>query len=151
MKLNVRKTIFVGVAFLIISLFWQVYDNIIAKMLINTSGLNQTWSGVVMALDNFLALLLLPLFGALSDRTKTRFGKRTPYIFFGVIIGALMLIGVALVDNMQLSKLEEENIPIVEVKVKDDDTTIYRFEYNGMVTIEYSMEEAQLARAHVVS
>jgi len=104
-----------------------------------------------MALDNFLALLLLPLFGALSDRTKTRFGKRTPYIFFGVIIGALMLIGVALVDNMQLSKLEEENIPIVEVKVKDDDTTIYRFEYNGMVTIEYSMEEAQLARAHVVS
>ena len=52
MKLNTKKTIFVGLAFLIICMFWQVYDNIVAKMLINTFGLNQTWSGAILALDN---------------------------------------------------------------------------------------------------
>ena len=71
MKINVKKTVYVGFAFLIIVMFWQVYDSIIAKMLINSFGFNQTASGVVLALDNILALFLLPLFGVWSDRTKT--------------------------------------------------------------------------------
>ena len=70
MKLNTKKTIFVGLAFLIICMFWQVYDNIVAKMLINTFGLNQTWSGAILALDNIFALFLLPIFGILSDKIK---------------------------------------------------------------------------------
>lgn len=154
MKLNVRKTIYVGIAFLIISLFWQVYDNIIAKMLINSFGLNQTWSGVVMALDNALALLLLPLFGALSDRTKTKYGKRTPYIFFGVIISALLFIGVAIVDSNQLKKLEEENIPpvVTEVRsVNDIEYEVFIFNYEGATQTEFlEKEEAQLARSEAV-
>ena len=55
MKLDNKKTIYIGFAFLLIMMFWQVYDNIIAKILINSFGLNQFWSGVVMALDNVLA------------------------------------------------------------------------------------------------
>ena len=86
MKLQTKKVFFVGLAFFIICMFWQVYDNVISKMLINTFGLNQTWSGIVMALDNVFALFLLPIFGALSDKTKTKYGKRTPYIFVGTII-----------------------------------------------------------------
>ena len=99
MKLQTKKIIFVGLAFMIISMFWQVYDNVIAKMLINSFGLNQTWSGLVMALDNMLAIFMLPLFGTLSDKTKTKYGKRTPYIFFGVIISAIFLVGVSVFDN----------------------------------------------------
>ena len=60
MKLNYKKTICVGFAFLLISMFWQVYDSIIAKILIDSFGLNQFWSGVVMALDNIIAVVLLP-------------------------------------------------------------------------------------------
>ena len=118
MKLNSKKIIFVGLAFLIICMFWQVYDNVISKMLINSFGLNQTWSGIVMALDNVLALFMLPLFGALSDKTKTKFGKRTPYIFIGVIVSAIFLVGVSVFDNLQNNKLQDESTGYV-VKIED--------------------------------
>ena len=72
LKLNIKKTIFVGFAFFLISMFWQVYDTVIAKILIDSFGLNQTWSGVVMALDNIIAVILLPIFGKLSDEQKNQ-------------------------------------------------------------------------------
>lgn len=154
MKLNVKKTIYVGIAFLIISLFWQVYDNIIAKMLINTFGLNQFWSGIVMALDNVLALFLLPIFGMLSDKTKTKFGRRTPYIFFGVIVSAILFLGVAVVDSMQLKKIEKENIPIVVAAteiIDGEEVEGYLFDYDGATQKFFeSKEEAERARADVV-
>lgn len=121
MKLNTKNTIYVGFAFLLICMFWQVYDNIIAKILIDSFGLNQTWSGFVMALDNIFAVILLPIFGALSDKTKTKYGKRTPYIFIGTIIAAILIVCVSLFDNMQKVKLKEAEIPAVEtVDVKND-------------------------------
>ena len=121
MKLNTKNTIFVGFAFLLICMFWQVYDNIIAKMLIDSFGLNQTWSGFVMALDNIFAVVLLPVFGALSDKTKTKYGRRTPYIFIGTILAAILIVCVSLFDNMQKTKLKEANILAVEtVEVVDE-------------------------------
>ena len=85
MKLNYRRTILIGLAFLSITAFWQFYDNEIPKILKYNFGLGETLTGVIMALDNVLALFLLPLFGALSDKTNTKLGKRTPYILFGTI------------------------------------------------------------------
>ena len=114
MKLNTKKTIYVGIAFLIISMFWQVYDTVIAQILINSFGLNQTTSGIVMALDNVLALFLLPLFGSLSDKTKTKRGKRTPYIFFGTIAAAVLVTGVSLFDNAQVNELNKAGVQPVE-------------------------------------
>jgi Na+/melibiose symporter-like transporter len=114
MKLDNKKTILVGFAFLTISMFWVVYDSIIAKLLINSFGLNQLWSGVLMALDNMLALILLPLFGLWSDRTKTKYGKRTPYIFVGTIIAAIVIVGVAIVDHYQLMAVQAAGIgPVI--------------------------------------
>ena len=92
-EIKFKKDFWVGFAFMIICLFWQIYDNIVAKMLINSFGLDQFWSGVVLAIDNVLALFMLPLFGALSDKTKTRFGKRTPYIFFWYSSGSFTIYG----------------------------------------------------------
>lgn len=113
MKLKTKQTIYVGIAFLIICMFWQVYDAVVAKMLINSFGLNQFWSGVVMALDNILALFMLPLFGALSDKTNTKWGKRIPYIFIGIIVAAVLFTGVALIDYYQHNLLIENSIPLV--------------------------------------
>ncbi len=90
MKLNKSRTFLVGLAFMSISAFWQLYDNVIPLVLKNTFGLGDGVSGIIMALDNVLALFLLPFFGALSDRTKTKFGRRTPYIIFGTL-GAVIL------------------------------------------------------------
>jgi len=119
MKLDTKKTIFVGIAFLIISMFWQVYDTVIAQVLINSFGLDQTTSGIVMALDNVLALFLLPLFGSLSDKTKTKRGRRTPYIFWGTIAAAVLVTGVALFDNAQVNVLKQEGINPVVTEVMD--------------------------------
>ena len=78
MKLNYKRTILVGFAFFLICAFWQAYDNTIPLILTNKFGMSQTWSGVIMALDNVLALFLLPLFGAISDKHHSKWGRRTP-------------------------------------------------------------------------
>ncbi len=91
MRLNYRRTFFVGLAFMSICCFWQLYDNIIPLMLKNTFGLGETVTGVLMALDNVLALFLLPLFGSLSDRIDTRLGKRTPFIIVGTIVAVFSM------------------------------------------------------------
>jgi MFS family permease len=108
MKLDYKKTFFVGLAFFFICMFWQTYDSVITKILIDKFGLNQTWSGVVMALDNILALFLLPLFGGLSDKTNTKLGRRTPYIILGTIVAAFAFIGLSFSDNYQTLKISQE-------------------------------------------
>ena len=85
MKLNNKRTILIGFAFLAISTFWQVYDNIIPLILKYTFHIGDTLSGGIMALDNILALFMLPFFGAWSDRVNTKRGKRTPFILVGTI------------------------------------------------------------------
>ena len=74
MKLNYKRTILVGFAFFLICAFWQAYDATIPVILTNKYGMSQFWSGVIMALDNVLALFMLPLFGALSDKCKSKHG-----------------------------------------------------------------------------
>ena len=66
-KLNYKRTFLIGLAFLSICSFWQMYDNIIPLILQNTYHLGETMTGAVMALDNVLAIFLLPVFGTLSD------------------------------------------------------------------------------------
>lgn len=110
-KLNVKRVILVGFAFFLISAFWQAYDAIVPLMLTNRFGLMQTFSGAVMALDNVLALFLLPLFGSLSDKTKTKIGKRTPYILIGTICAIIAFIVLTFVDNMQLASVVSAGVP----------------------------------------
>lgn len=92
MKLNYKRTILIGLAFLSISAFWQMYDNIIPLILKNSFELGETVTGVIMAADNILALFLLPFFGLLSDRTDTRIGKRMPFIIAGTVLSATFLL-----------------------------------------------------------
>lgn len=99
MKLNNKRTILVGLAFLSICAFWQMYDSIIPLILTNTFHMNETFSGAIMAADNILALFLLPLFGSLSDRTDTRIGKRMPYILFGTGCAIILMNLLPILDN----------------------------------------------------
>lgn len=99
MKLNYKNTVLIGLAFMSITAFWQLYDNVIPLLLTNTFHLNETLSGVIMAADNVLALFLLPFFGRLSDKTNTKLGRRTPFIIAGTIAAALLLNLLPLIDN----------------------------------------------------
>ena len=99
MKLNNKRTILVGLAFLSICAFWQMYDSIVPLILTNTFHLNETLSGAIMAADNVLALFLLPIFGGISDRTNTRIGKRMPFILFGTGCAIVLMNILPLLDN----------------------------------------------------
>lgn len=110
MKLNYKRVVLVGMAFFLISAFWQAYDAIIPLILTNHFGLPQTVSGTIMSIDNVLAVFLLPLFGALSDKVNTKHGRRKPFIFFGTIAAVISFIGLTFIDNYQISKLALEGI-----------------------------------------
>ena len=106
MKLNYWRTICVGFAFFLICAFWQAYDSIIPKILTDKFGMAQGWSGVIMALDNILALFMLPIFGAISDKCRSEHGKRTPFIVVGTVIAVVAFIALSFIDNAQLGKLD---------------------------------------------
>ena len=110
MHFDYKKVFYVGLIFFIISLFWQTYDMLIARTLIDKYGLNQTWSGIVMALDNIMAVFLLPLFGSLSDRSNAKIGRRTPYIIVGTILAAFAFMGLAYADFIQTEKIKMTDI-----------------------------------------
>ena len=104
MKLNTKRTVLVGFAFLSICAFWQMYDNLIPKILTETFGIGESVSGVIMAADNILALFLLPLFGGLSDKCTSKLGRRRPFILFGTLAAvALMMALPVLTDSFHAS------------------------------------------------
>ncbi len=99
MKLNTKRTVLVGFAFLAISAFWQMYDGLIPKMLTETFNMPESVAGYIMSADNVLALFLLPLFGGISDRTNSRLGKRRPFILFGTIAAVALMVWLPIIDN----------------------------------------------------
>lgn len=99
MKLNYKRTLLISLAFLSISSFWQMYDNIIPLILKNSFNLGETVTGVIMAADNVLALFLLPIFGSISDKVDTPIGKRMPFIICGTGIAFVFLMLLPAADN----------------------------------------------------
>ncbi len=122
MKLNYKRTIYVGFAFFLICAFWQAYDNTIPLILTNKFGLSQTVSGAIMALDNILAIFMLPIFGAISDKSKSPKGRRTPFILIGTIVAVIAFVLLSLVDAAQLKNIEKYS------KVDDEDTLAVIYE-----------------------
>ncbi len=99
LKLNNKRTFLVGLAFLSICAFWQMYDNVVPLILRETFDLDESLTGVIMAADNVLALFLLPLFGGISDRTETRLGRRTPFIIVGTVLAVVLMNALPVLDN----------------------------------------------------
>lgn len=99
MKLNYKRTLLVGFAFLSICAFWQLYDNVIPLILKNTFHMKDSLVGVVMAMDNVLALFLLPFFGKLSDKCHTKLGRRTPFVLGGTAAAVILMNILPYADN----------------------------------------------------
>lgn len=94
-KLNYKRTFIIGFAFFGILLLWQVYDSwcptFLTELFKEAMGKKdekdvQYLVGIMMALDNLAALILLPIFGKLSDKTHTKIGKRMPFILIGTLV-----------------------------------------------------------------
>lgn len=99
MKLDKKRTFLVGFAFLAIMAFWQMYDAVIPKILVNTFNVSETITGFIMAVDNILAFFLMPIFGRLSDNCNTKIGKRKPFIIFGMLSTIILMVWLPLIAN----------------------------------------------------
>lgn len=101
MKLNYRRTVLIGFAFMSILAFWQFYDQVIPYMLENIFGLTTFGANAIMSIDNVLAVFMLPLFGAISDKVSSPLGKRTPFVLFGTIAAVILLLILAFFENIR--------------------------------------------------
>ncbi len=110
-KISYKRAVLVALPFFAITIFWQAYDTIVPQMLAYHFGMSSMMRGLIMGIDNLVALIFLPLFGALSDKSNSRLGRRTPFIIIGTIGGVLGFIGMTIADNIQLSKLDAAGIP----------------------------------------
>lgn len=99
LRLDTRHTVLIGFAFLSICAFWQMYNSVVPLILTNTFHLAETWSGVIMAMDNVLALFLLPLFGGLSDKCRSPLGRRRPFILGGTLAAVVLMLLLPLLDD----------------------------------------------------
>lgn len=99
MKLNTKRTVLVGFAFLSICAFWELYDALVPLILKNTFKMDESISGYIMAADNILAIFLLPLFGGMSDRCKSKLGRRRPFILVGTIMAVILMTLLPMLDN----------------------------------------------------
>lgn len=99
MKLNTKQTILIGLSFASILAFWQFYDQVIPVILENHFGRSTLVTNAIMSIDNVLAIFMLPLFGMISDKTKSRLGRRTPYILFGTVVAVALMIVMAVLTE----------------------------------------------------
>ncbi len=100
MKLQYKRTFMIGLVFFSIQMMSSLHDSITPKILYSF-GVGETLIGVIMAIDNILAIFMMPVFGWLSDRTATRYGKRTPYFVIGTALAAVFLVLMPVADNLR--------------------------------------------------
>ena len=86
------RTFLLGFGFLGVSIIWSLYNAYVPVFLKDTFHLKSSVIGVIMTIDNIFAIILLPFLGALSDRTRTRLGRRRPYILVGSILAAVFFV-----------------------------------------------------------
>jgi maltose/moltooligosaccharide transporter len=98
-KLDVKKTLFLSFGFFASSIAWSVYNSFVPQILA-TFLTSTTLIGFIMTFDNIFGVIFQPLFGSLSDKTHTRFGRRMPYIFIGLPVSAAAFTLIPRMTNM---------------------------------------------------
>lgn len=147
MKLNYKRTILVGFAFFLISTFWQAYDTYVPLILNNKFGMSQAASGFIMTLDNIAAVFLLPVFGTLSDRCRSKLGRRKPFVLIGTICAVVALMALTVVDGIQLNKIKEVSTvddPAALIKIYDSQADVTLKDPDGLDFVlrdEFTAEE----------
>lgn len=123
LKLDYGQTFKVGIAFAGIILFWNAYDFVIPLLLEHAYGLPNALRGLIMGLDNLLALFMLPLFGKISDNAKgklaRKFGRRTPFIVIGTVCVIVLMVFVP-VATLGQQKAADEYSNSIEAQLNDD-------------------------------
>lgn len=139
-KLNYRKTFLLGLGFMVVSMVWAGYNAYMPIFLGKYTNSN-TLIGFVMVWDNIANIILLPIIGAASDNTRTKIGRRMPYILIGMPLAGiayallplqksfLTLIAVDLVFNVVIATYRS---PVVAL-MPDITAEAHRSKANGVI------------------
>jgi MFS family permease len=99
------RTFILGFGFFGISIIWPLFNSLIPPML-EDLGLSAVMVGFILTWDNIINMVFQPWIGSLSDRTRTRFGRRKPFLIVGAPVAALFFIFVPFVrENIWLIAL----------------------------------------------
>ncbi len=98
-KLDYGKTFLIGTGFFASSLLWSIYNSFIPLILKDFIA-STAIIGLIMTIDNIFGVIFQPLFGALSDRTRTRFGKRMPFIMIAAPLCAGLFFFIPQMPNL---------------------------------------------------
>lgn len=101
-KMNWGRAALISLPFFSITIFWSAYDYIVPLILTRHFHISTMGYSLIMSIDNVIALIFLPVFGALSDRINGKMGRRTPLILWGTIGGIFGLVAMNLADGLQL-------------------------------------------------
>ena len=154
MKLNYKRTMLVGFAFFLIMAFWGAYDAIVPLALTNHFGLPQDLSGAIMSLDNVLAVFMLPIFGAISDKLNSKYGKRTPFVFVGTILAIVAFVCLTFIDNIQITNVlaSGQNIPELReeaINALENIHTLYKNREIDQATYDVMRKAAELRLSEI--
>ncbi|UTR09861.1 MFS transporter [Evansella sp. LMS18] len=85
------KIFVIGSGFFALMLIWTFY-NAYMPLILGDFIESRAIRGAIMGLDNLLAVLLIPVIGAWSDKVETRIGNRLPFIVVGMPVAAIFFI-----------------------------------------------------------
>jgi Na+/melibiose symporter-like transporter len=143
-RFSMPRTFLLGFGFLGVSIIWSMYNAYVPVFLKQSFGLSSTFIGLIMTIDNVLAIVLLPFLGALSDRTHTRLGRRRPYILAGSFIAAIFFILVPFANDSRSLSLMMGTIVLMNLSMASFRTPVialmpditpsrFRSQANGIV------------------
>ena len=99
-KLDVKHTFFIGLAFFTTGISWSMYNTQVNITLFEYLGLFAL-VGAWMAMDNIIGVLIQPIMGSISDNTRTKFGRRIPYLIVGIPLAAVFFVLISTVSYPQ--------------------------------------------------
>ncbi|MFX1470610.1 MAG: MFS transporter [Promethearchaeota archaeon] len=99
-KFNLKQTTLIGLAFFTTGIAWSMYNTQVNITLFEYLG-SYALVGVWMAMDNIIGVLIQPVMGTISDNTRTRLGRRMPYLIIGIPLAAIFFVMISTINSSQ--------------------------------------------------
>ena len=149
LKLNYPQTLKVGLGFAVCMIFWQVYNFVVPLLLEDAFGFSNTIRNLIVGIASAMCMVLLPVFGKLSDKCKSKYGRRTPFIVIGtaITIVAMILVPVSVQKQLTDSAVIKSDWGYF-FQVEDNTISMV---YNNSDLADYGIEEGEkITRAELL-
>jgi len=98
-RFAIGHTFLIGLAFFTTGIAWSLYNTQVNIMLFIFLG-SYALVGAFMAMDNLIGVCIQPVMGNVSDRTRSKLGRRMPYLLIGIPFAAFFFIMIGTIPSM---------------------------------------------------